>query len=114
MKRKQVGFSHRARKVHRNKNLSRLRGVIAAEVHRLTHVGERVGERLSRLPHAQRHQLRGVRLQQIRRALERLRALVDRCLRPAHAGRVGNLDCMTGDLRRRIDDLTYGDVRASR
>ena len=62
--------------------LARLRGIIAAEIHRLAHIAQRIGNSLLRFLDQHRHQLFAALLHQIGEFLQTGSALVDRGHRP--------------------------------
>ena len=72
-----VALAGRAGKLDRLQSLARLGGIIAAEVDRLAHLGEGVGDRLPRLLDADPHQRVALALEQVGEPLEAVGALVD-------------------------------------
>jgi len=71
MQRQHIAFSGRSAQHHglRQCRAALLR-VVAAEIHRFAHVGDRIGQRLSGLPYAKRDQVLDVRFKALREPIE--------------------------------------------
>ena len=107
VQRQAIAFTCRAAQLQRPRHGdARLLRVVATEVHRLAHVGNRVGQGLARFQHAKRDQGLHVRLEAIREAIEYRRARFDAGVGPREPRGVGARDGRARDRRRRIDNFT--------
>jgi len=90
MRRREIGFTY-------------LRGVIAAEINRLTHFGNRIRQWLAGLANRECEECRAVGLQQFRDAPETRRALVGCGTRPSAALLDRHRHCSRHVVSRRFD-----------
>ncbi len=85
--------------------------IVAAEIDRLAHLGDGIGDGLAGLDDAHRHQRRHLLLEPVGGAIEACGALLDRRRRPPRRRARG--DCQRpGDvIRRRLGDMAHGSRR---
>ena len=82
-----VALTGRAGQIDRCKARSRLGCVIAAEINRLTHFAQRIGNRLARLMHEQRHEIGSVGFKAVGDPVKNVGACAERGRRPSGEGR---------------------------
>ena len=93
-----VALAGRSRQLHRHEAGARLIGIITAEIRRLAHLGERVGDRLLRLLHADPHQHVAIALERVGEAIETRGAILDGPGGPGAKARQGPRHGLPGPL----------------